>query len=340
VASKLNVVTGGRGLLGSHLVEQLVARGERVRALVRPDGDTDFLRKLGVELAVGDLGEPRSVEQAVDGADVVYHCAARVGDWGPWSRYLADTVDATHNLLEACRRAAVGRVLHVSSITVYGHPSLRDGPVTEEEPLGQNLWLWDHYCRAKIRAEELCRQYEGDLTIVRPTWLYGPRDRNTFPRVIAAIETGKVALIGSGDNPINILYAADLAEGAILAANLPAARGQVYNLSNEGGITQRQLLDQLMDLLGRPRITRRIPYAVAHWTGLFLEALGRVAGSRRPPPLTRYAVSLVGRPTRFSSAKARMQLGWRPRVGPEEGLRRTLEWYRHREQTPLVLPGG
>jgi nucleoside-diphosphate-sugar epimerase len=339
VASKLNVVTGARGLLGSHLAEQLVARGERVRALVRPAGDTDFLRKLGVELAVGDLGEPRSVERAVAGADVVFHCAARVGDWGPWSRYLADTVDATRNLLEACRRAVVGRVLHVSSITVYGHPPLRDGLVTEEEPLGQNLWVWDHYCRAKIRAEELCRQYDGDLTIVRPTWLYGPRDRNTFPRVIEMIEAGRAALIGGGANPINILYAADLAEGAILAANQPAARGQVYNLSNEGGITQRQLLDLLTDLLGRPRITRHIPYRVAHWTGLLLETLGRVVGSRCPP-LTRYAVSLVGRPTRFSSARARTQLGWQPRVGPEEGLRRTLEWYRHREQTPLVLPGN
>src|SRR5262249_56394193 len=122
------------------------------------------------------------------------------------------------------------------------------------------------------RAEELCRQYDGDLTIIRPTWLYGPRDQNTFPRVIEGIEAGWVALIGGGDNPINILYAADVAEGAILAANLPAARGQVYNLSNEGGITQRQLLDQLTDLLGRPRITRRIPYPVAHWTGLPLEA--------------------------------------------------------------------
>jgi nucleoside-diphosphate-sugar epimerase len=338
MASKLNVVTGARGLLGSHVVEQLVARGERVRALVRPDGDTDFLRTLGVELAVGDLGEPRSVERAVAGADVVYHCAARVGDWGPWSSYLADTVQATANLLGACRRAAVGRVLHVSSITVYGHPSRRDGLVTEEEPLGQNLWLWDHYCRAKIRAEELCRQYPGDLTIIRPTWLYGPRDRNTIPRVIAAIETGWAALIGNGDNPINILYAADLAEGAILAANLPAARGQVYNLSNEGGLTQRQFLDHLTDLLGRPRVTRRIPYPVAYWGSFLLEALGHVAGSRRPPRLTRYAVSLVGRPTRFSSARARTQLGWRPRVGPEEGLRRTLEWCRRREQlTPCSV---
>src|SRR5262249_21355759 len=72
----------------------------------------------------------------------------------------------------------------------------------------------------------------------------------------------------------------------------------------------------------------RIPYPVAHWTGLLLEILGHVVGSQRPPRLTRYAVSLVGRPTRFSSARAHTQLGWRPRVGPEEGLRRTPGWDR------------
>src|SRR5215471_16955099 len=82
VAAKLNVITGATGLLGSHLAEQLVARGERVRALVRPTSDTSFLRPLGVELAVGDLNDPNSLRPAVADADVVYHCAARVGDWG------------------------------------------------------------------------------------------------------------------------------------------------------------------------------------------------------------------------------------------------------------------
>jgi 2-alkyl-3-oxoalkanoate reductase len=328
MADRLNVVTGATGLLGSHLAEHLCARGERVRALVRPTSDTTFLQQLGVELAVGDLNEPDGLRRALAGADVVYHCAARVGDWGPWRAFQREVIDATANLLAACRTVCVGRVLHVSSIIVYGHPHIRDAQYTEDEPLGQNLWLWDYYCQAKVRAEELCRQYPGDLTIVRPSWIYGPRDRTTLPRVLKALDAGRVAIIGRGDNLLNIVYAGDVAEGAILAANHPEAKGQAYNLSSEGEITQHDFLDLLADELGRPRIRGRVSYPFAYWGGLFSEVVGRIIRLRRPPHLTRYAVALIGRSTRFSTAKARQQLGWQPRVDVREGVRRTVDWYR------------
>lgn len=328
MADRLNVVTGATGLLGSHIAEHLRAHGERVRALVRQGSDTSFLQQLGVELAVGDLNEPAGLPRVLDGADVVYHCAARVGDWGPWRAFQREIIDATGNLLDACRATSVGRVLHVSSIIVYGHPHLRDGRFTEDEPLGQNLWLWDYYCRAKVRAEELCRQYPGALTIVRPSWIYGPRDRTTLPRVLKALDAGRVAVLGRGDNLLNIVYAGDVAEGAILAANHPQAKGQAYNLSSEGEITQQEFLDLLADVLGRPRIRGHVSYQLAYWGGFFSEVIGRMIRMRRPPHLTRYAVALIGRSTRFSTAKAREQLGWQPRAGIHEGVRRTVEWYR------------
>ncbi len=327
MAERLNVVTGATGLLGSHVAEALVARGERVRALARPGSDTAFLRGLGVELATGDLHEPASLRRAVSGAAVVYHCAAKVGDWGPWRLFRREIVEATANLLAACADAGVGRVLHVSSINVYGHPRRRDGRFTEDEPIGQRLWLWDHYCRAKIQAEELCRQYPGAWTVVRPSWTYGPRDRNTLPRVLRALDEGGLRVVGRGDNLLNIVYAADVAEGAVLAANHPDAVGQAYNLASEGEITQRDFLDLLTAALGRPRITRRVPFRLAFWGGLAAEVLGRALRRSKPPHLTRYAVALIGRSTRHSTEKARTQLGWRPRVDVREGVRRTLDWY-------------
>ncbi|HEY7422721.1 MAG TPA: NAD-dependent epimerase/dehydratase family protein [Gemmataceae bacterium] len=326
--ARLNVVTGATGLLGSHIAEQLRTRGERVRALVRPASDTTFLRHLGVELAAGDLTEPDSLRRAVADADVVYHCAARVGDWGPWRAFQREVIDATANLLDACRVAGVGRVLHVSSIIVYGHPRIRPECFTEDEPLGQDLWLWDYYCWAKVRAEELCRCYPGDLTIVRPSWIYGPRDRTTLPRVLKAMDANRVAILGNGDNLLNIIYASDVAEGAILAANHPRAKGQAYNLSSTGEITQHEFLDLLADSLGRPRIGRHVSYRLAFWGGFLSEVIGRIIRIRRPPHLTRYAVALIGRSTRFSTAKAREQLGWLPRVGIRDGVQRTLDWYK------------
>jgi nucleoside-diphosphate-sugar epimerase len=324
---KLNAVTGATGLLGSHVVEQLAGRGERVRALVRPTSDTAFLRRHGVGLAIGDLHDPESLRRFVTGAEVVYHCAAKVGDWGPWSLYQREVIDLTANVLSACETVGVGRVLHVSSITVYGHPKPRPQLITEDEPLGQNLWIWDHYCRSKIVAEEICRRYRGSLTILRPGWMYGPRDRNTLPRVVKALQAGRVKLLGDGDNLLNILHAADAAQGAILAANAPQAVGQAYNLSSSGEITQRQLLDLLTDLLGLPRITRHIRFRLAFGVGLLSEVIGHLIRLKRPPYITRYGVSLVGRSTGFSTAKARSYLGWKPQVNVQDGMRETLQWF-------------
>ena len=112
----------------------------------------------------------------------MYHWQARVGDWGAWQQFQAEIVETTRNVLEACRAANVGRVLHVSSVAVYGHPRVPPEGLTEEHPLGQRLRLWDHYCRAKMQAEELSCGYGLDLRIVRPTWIFGPmRDRNSLP---------------------------------------------------------------------------------------------------------------------------------------------------------------
>jgi nucleoside-diphosphate-sugar epimerase len=338
VADKLTVLTGATGLLGSHIAEQLVVRGERVRALVRPSSDTAFLRGLGVELAAGDLLGPASLRPAIEGADIVYHCAAKVGEWGPWSEYQALVIDATRNLVEACRRARTGRLLHVSSITVYGHLDGRTGLFTEDEPLGQNLWFRDHYIRAKIQAEELVRRHPGDWTILRPSWMYGPRDRTTMPRLVRALRSGRVSLIGSGDNLLNIVYASDVAEAAILAANLPAARGRAYNVSSTGEITQREVLDTLTKQLGLPRIMRRFPFWLAYRVGWVSELIGHAIRIKRPPHVTRYGVSLVGRPTQFSIDRARTELGWQPRVGAAEGLRLTLDWYRESEAALAGCP--
>ncbi len=338
MATKLNVVTGATGFLGSHVAEQLVRRGERVRALIRPTSDAAFLRGLGVELAEGDLADAASLRPAVAGADVVYHCAAKVGEWGPWSEYQALVIDATRNLLEACRAARVGRFLHVSSITVYGHLKPRPGEFTEDEPLGQNLWLRDYYIRAKLRAEELVRAYPGAWTVVRPSWIYGPRDRTTMPRLVAALRSGRVSLIGSGENLLNIIHVSDVAEAATLAANSPAAVGRAYNLSSPGEVTQRQVLETLTDLLGLPRVRRRMPFWLAFRVGWVSELIGHAIRLKRPPHVTRYGVSLVGRPTQFSIARAQAELGWQPRVPAAEGLRQAVEWYREWEGVPAPPP--
>jgi nucleoside-diphosphate-sugar epimerase len=329
MGAKRNVVTGATGLLGSHVAEQLVARGEHVRALVRPTSDVAFLRQLGVELCPGDLQDPPGLTRAVAGADVVYHCAARVGDWGSWRDFRTQVIDATGNLVAACRAAGIGRLLHVSSIAVYGHPRKKE-PITEDEPTGQRLRFLDHYCRAKIRAEELAWSLGPEVTVVRPSWLLGPRDRNGLPRLVNALRGRWVKILGSGDNRLNLVDAGDVAAGAIRAANHLAARGQAYHLCSDGAITQRQFFDALTDALRLPRIDRHVSLTHAYLGGLLGDLVARVCRWNRPPYVSRYSVGLITRGVNYSSAKARRQLDWQPRTDPGETIRRALatsdEW--------------
>ncbi len=155
------LVTGATGLLGSHLAERLRARGDRVRALVRPGSATAFLDSLGVEILRGDLTTPRDCDAATSGVAQVYHCAAKVGDWGTWPEFQRGCMDATRTLAEAAGRSGVARFLHVSSTSAYGHPTDRERPVDESEPLGQNVWLMDYYTRSKVDCEKILWDLAG-----------------------------------------------------------------------------------------------------------------------------------------------------------------------------------
>jgi nucleoside-diphosphate-sugar epimerase len=326
MSAKYHLITGATGLLGSNIAAELIERGEHVAALVRSDSQIGYVKSLGVETLIGDLRNPASLRRAFAGADIVYHCAAKVGDWGPWSEFEALTIDGTRNVIQACEDAGVKRLLHVSAISVYGIIKDSSRPVVETDPLGQRLPRRDYYARAKITAEKETQQFPRH-TIIRPPWLCGSRDRATIGRVVKALRAGRVRLIGRGDNPLSVLHAADVARGAILAANDPESEGEIYNLSSDHGITQKQLLDVITEHLSLPPITRHVPYFLADRIAFLGEALARLLHRRTPPALTRRAVFLIGRCASFSSAKARSRLGWTPQVDIGEGIREALEWY-------------
>lgn len=326
----MDLVTGATGLLGSHIVEKLRQQGRDVRVLVRPTSDTSFLDTLGVDKAIGDVTEPDSLKSAMEGVETVYHSAARVGDWGPWPEFVAITIDGTSNMLQAARDAGVGRFLHISSISAYGHPNGEGMVVDETAPLGQKLHKWSYYSRAKVEAEKLAWEYhqrgEVPVTVVKPSWLFGERDRASMPRLIRAIRAGKAKLLGDGQNLLNLTYAANEAEGCILAATTEQALGESYNLSCDGEITQEQYLNTIAETLGCPPVTKRVPYAIAYQAAFWMELFGHLFKKKRPPLVTRYAVWLVGRKCFFSPDKARNELGWQPTVPYEESIPRAVRW--------------
>lgn len=326
----INLVTGATGLLGSHIVEKLVARGATVRALVRKGSDTSFLDSLGVQKAYGDVTDAQSIRSAAQGVDTIYHAAAQVGDWGKWERFQAVTIEGTRNVLNAGRDAGIRRLLHISSISTYGHPDGEGLVLDETAPLGVDLHRWSYYSRAKVDAEKLVWEYyhRGDVpvTVVKPSWLYGPRDRASMPRLIRAIRAGKAKLIGDGENRLNLTYAGNEAEGCILAATSDKGLGQIYNLSNDGVITQAQYMNKIAQCIGAKPVTRKVPYGVARGAAFAMEVFGHAVGSKKPPLVTRYSVWLIGRRCFFSAEKARRELNWQPMVGYDEGIAQSVRW--------------
>ncbi len=325
----MNLITGATGMLGSHIAQKLRQSGQPVRVLVRPNSDTSFLDTLGVEKASGDVTDPDSVRRAMKGVKAVYHSAARVGDWGPWDEFVAITIQGTKNMIDAAAGEGVQRFLHVSSISAYGHPNGKGLVLDESAPLGANLHKWSYYSRAKVEAERIVwtASKQGlPVTVIRPSWLYGERDRASMPRLICAIRNGKIKLLGDGQNRLNLTYAGNEAEGIILAANHPKAIGQAYNLCNDGAITQAEYFNKIAALLGCPPIRRKVPYSVAYNAGFVLEALGHLTGKKTPPLVTRYSAWLMGRVVFFASEKIRQELGYQPSVGYDEGIARSVRW--------------
>jgi nucleoside-diphosphate-sugar epimerase len=342
-SGELVLVTGATGLLGSHLAERLAAQGDRVRALVRHGSGTGFLDHLGVEIIRGDLTDRTACAAAVAGTARVFHCAAKVGDWGTWAEFQTGCIDATSTLAQAAARAGVVRFVHISSTSAYGHPPDQETPIDETAALGQNVWFLDYYTRTKVDCERvLWRMAEAGalpLTVIRPSWLYGERDRTTVPRFIREFGRGRMLIVGKGDNPLSAVYAAVVAEAAILAARDPGSRGEAYNITSQGRITQREFLDYFADAFGVPRISRHLHYRLAYAGGFLLEMQGRLLGQSSPPRVTRYGAWLLGRRLEYSTEKARTRLGWRPSINYRESIERTVRWFQD-HQPPLFSPSG
>ena len=201
-----------------------------------------------------------------------------------WREFQVGCIDATRTLAEASARAGVDRFVHISSTSAYGHPPDQPTPIDETAALGQNVWVLDHYTRSKVECERLLWDMADagrlPLTVIRPSWLFGERDRTTIPRLIQEFRWHRVSIVGKGDNPLSAVYAGVVADAALLAADDPGSVGEAYNITSHCRITQREFLDMLADALGVPRVTWHYPVLVRLLRRLLARA-ARAAAARQ-----------------------------------------------------------
>jgi nucleoside-diphosphate-sugar epimerase len=321
------LVTGASGLLGSHVAELAIGRGDTVRILARPGDDVSFLAQAGAEVCRGDLGDRTSLEEAVRGVDRVLHCAARIGPWGPEAEYQTVNVRGVKTLLETALAAGAQRFVHVSSIDVHGLAV--GGPVDETAPYGTER---DPYSRSKIAGErvvlDMIRRLGVPATIVRPGLIYGPRDTNSFRRFAALIEGGKLPIIGPGTNRLPLIHVRDVARGVLLASDADQATGRAYLLVNDEPVTQRDYFNTIAAELGVRPPSRHIPYRAAISLAAASEMVGHLARMQQPPPLMRFGLIQLAGENRFVIHRARRDLGFAPQVNLADGVHEGIAWYR------------
>ncbi|MFO0880279.1 MAG: NAD-dependent epimerase/dehydratase family protein [Gemmataceae bacterium] len=318
------LITGATGFVGGHLAEACRARGWTVRALVRPGSDISLLASLDAELVHGDLTQlPPGL---LDQVDVVFHTAAKVGDWGPAAEYRAINVEGLRALLDACRAVSLHRFVHFSSLGVYA-PRHHHG-TDESEPLpAQHM---DGYTQSKVEAERLALDYHARLgvpvVILRPGFIYGPRDRTLVPRLVENLRAGIVWYLGSGQQALNTIYVGNLVQAALLAAEANGVVGRVYNLTDGEFVSKKHFINGVADGLGIQRPWLHAPLWLARLTAWWMEPLARALRFRSPPRLTQARLKFLGLNLDFSIERARRELGYAPATSFDQGLAATLAW--------------
>ena len=325
------LVTGATGLVGSYTVERLLADGWVVRVLVRDPGRAGWLAALGVELVTGDVHEAGAVRRAATGCEAIVHAAAVVSPHASWAAYRATNVEGTRNVVRAAR-ASGARLLHVSSVAVYGAEGrYRDAP-TDEAAVLEPLPEREYYARSKREAEHIVLEahQRGEIWAValRPSWIYGKRDRQFIPRVAMLFRAPAVPLINGGRTTLPLVHAANVVDGGMRALATEGAGGQTYNVTNDYDVTLADLVRLGAEGLGLRIGTVNVPLSAAR-AGLGVAKVivavvkGRMTASQGDSTLI-----ALSRNNPFSSDKARGELAWDPPVRPEVGIPEAFRWYR------------
>ncbi len=331
-------ITGATGLVGSHAVEEALKRGFRVKALVRGSSDTRWLDARGVEKVPGDLEDLEALRSGVEGADWVFNCAAKVGDWGTLEEFRRLNVDALRLLLDAASDAKVEKFVHVSSLGVYEG---RDHFGTDETtPPAANAL--DGYTRSKVEAEALALRYVKErglpLTVVRPGFIYGERDRTVLPKLVDSLRKGRFAYFGSGEQALNCIYVKNLVHALFLAAETPGAVGEVFNVTDGPRVSKRQFIGRVAELAGLKPPRRKIPLWLAWTLAILLERRAKRLGSTTPPLVNKARYKFLGLNLDYSIEKARKVLGYEPPFTTEQGLVASMdEFLKSREAMPEVV---
>jgi 2-alkyl-3-oxoalkanoate reductase len=318
------LVTGGTGFLGRHLVDRLLARNRRVTVLARrPAPD---LESRGVRFVAAGLDDPAAVRAACRGVETVFHVAAKVGVWGRYADFHRTNVLGTEAVIAGCREHGVPRLVYTSTPSVVYHGGDLAGadeslPLTTDCPAAYPL--------TKAIAERRVLEANSPsfrTVALRPHLIWGIGDPHLVPRLVARARAGRLRIVGSGRNRVDLTHVANAVEAHLLAERAlgesggPApAAGRAYFITNGEPVVLWDWINDLLRALGIPPVTRRLPLGAATAIGAGCEALWRVLALPAAPPMARFVAQELATDHWFDIAAARRDLGYEPRISMAAG---------------------
>lgn len=322
------LVTGGGGFLGRYIVEQLIARGDSVRSFSR--GDYPELRTIGVETIQGDLQDASALAKACAEMDVVFHTAAIPGIWGPWDLYHGINTLGTKNVIDACRKHGVRKLIYTSSPSVVfdGQPHQN-----ADETLPYPKQYLCHYPHSKALAEQAVLQANDDELLtcaLRPHLIWGPRDNHLIPRLLQKAKAGRLRVVGDGENRISVSYvensaAAHLQAEQKLQPGSPVG-GQAYFINEPDPVAMWPWINEILRLADIPPIKKSISASAASTIGWGLEGIYKMLRLSGEPPMTRFVAAQLSQSHSYDVTKAKKDFDYKPVVMFDEAMRRLQHW--------------
>ena len=314
------LVTGATGFIGSHLVDGLLKKKEKIRILVRKTSRADWLNKYDVEICYGSLEDINSLTKATKNIKTVYHLAAMLGSPGVTYNQLYETnVRGTENLIKACVKNNIKRFVYISTVAAMGPTKYMADETTKCNPKTD-------YDKTKYLAELAVKNSGLDWTIIRPTMVYGPGEIKNKARMFRFIQKGFFFVIGSGKNMMGLVYVGNLVKGIILAGESKNAVKQVYILSDKKNYTMNEFIKTIARH-EKVKTPIHLPVWIAY-IGAFFFRIFRIFGF--PQILSKDRIKNMTINHSFNISKAINELKYEPEIGLDDGIKKTIQWYKEK----------
>lgn len=326
-------VTGGGGFLGKAIVKQLLARGDEVISYSR--GQYPELIELGATHVQGDLDDLDKIIKAMNGCDAVFHVAAKAGIWGSYKEFYRANVTGTGNIITACQKLKIKKLLFTSTPSVVHDGNGSEG---KNESLPYPKKFYANYPKTKAMAEKMtldANSSELSTAALRPHLIWGPDDHHFYPRLTSKGRAGKLRILGDNPNKVDCIYIENAAKAHVQAMDKlepnSTVAGKAYFISQDQPIPIAELINRILKTSQIGPVKKKLSPKIAYAAGAVFELVYGALRIKSEPPMTRFLAKQLSTPHWYNISAAKKDFGYRPEISLDEGMQNLESWVKRQK---------